>query len=201
MNYTIDNIGMKIINKNFGRNEEGTNKSQNKLRSALILELDMVTNNFIEAFDNLKVAIVKSDESDIWYSLSMLIYTREHILELLDQIKKLIENSQDNIEVSGLEMLLGDYSEINKNKLRKNLGRGLREWFENTEKDPILENNVFERSSIPNLDVKQMIRHFDPETYELTFFENTYDLKKFHDVVKDIKRNIDEIYRENYLAF
>ncbi len=192
---------MKIINKNFGRNEEGTNKSQNKLRSALILELDMVTNNFIEAFDNLKVAIVKSDESDIWYSLSMLIYTREHILELLDQIKKLIENSQDNIEVSGLEMLLGDYSEINKNKLRKNLGRGLREWFENTEKDPILENNVFERSSIPNLDVKQMIRHFDPETYELTFFENTYDLKKFHDVVKDIKRNIDEIYRENYLAF
>ncbi|MFW5927993.1 MAG: hypothetical protein ACOCSL_02230 [Thermoplasmatota archaeon] len=124
-------------------------------------------------------------------------------MELLDQIKYLIEDEQYNTEIMNLKLLLESYSEsdINKNGLRKNFGRYVKEWFENTDKEPILEHNVFEKSSIPNLDVSQMIRHFDPETFELTFLEETYDLKKFEDLVIDINKSIDEIYRENYIAF
>ena len=203
MNYTIDDVGLKVIGEEFSINDNDIYKNQNKLKSALILELEMLTNNFIEAFDDLRYALTKDDESKIWYSLSMLTYTRKHIWQLLELIKTLFENEVDDTEIVELEYLLEEYSDIDtdEDELEGNFGKELKKWLENTDKNPILENNIFEKKSLPDLDVNQMIRHFDPDTYELTIFEETIDLKRFHGIVKDIKKDIDEIYRENYLAF
>lgn len=202
MNYTLDDIGIKIVDKEISRND-GIYRDQERLKSALILELEMLTNNFIEAFDGLKIAVEKSDECKIWYSLSMLIYSRENILQVLDQMKSLFDDKRDDVEIGDLRDLLGKYTDkgIKEDEMIGDFGKQIRNWVERSEKDLILEYNVFEKTSIPNLDVRQMIKHFDPETFELTIFDKKFELEKLNEMVKDINENIDDIYRKNYLAF
>lgn len=196
----LGNIGIIEMNRAFIQ-EEGYQKII-KLKSALISELDILSDLFIKAFNDLEIACERNEEIKIWYSVDMLVSTEKNITELLEQLNEIFENNPDLTPTDGIKSLLDIYiqSDMKKNKRIDHLGENLKEWIENLESDNIIENHIFEKRSIPNFDVKQVLRHFDPETYEFTYIDKTYDIKKAHEEILKIKDSLDEIFRENYLS-
>ncbi len=175
-------------------NEEG-DTYKIKMKRALIYELDMMSTLSRRAFKALEISIKKGDEDRIWYHIHMLLFTYSSISELLQQIERL---SKEIIKTKEFKHLFGSNSgfNIDKDELFDHFGRNLEDWIMNIE-GHIIENYIFEKRSVPNLDVKQMLRHFDPNTFELTFRDKTYNLKGEQKRVMHITQNLEEIYRKN----
>ncbi|MFW6040717.1 MAG: hypothetical protein ACOC85_02660 [Thermoplasmatota archaeon] len=172
-----------------------------KLRSALIKELDLQSDLASKAFEELKESIKKGDENQIWYSIHMFLSTSGYISELLKEMEKLSDKNSDCIELDELTSLLelSKDLKIKQQELVENFGEELERWVVRPENNLVIENHIFQKKSVPNLDVKNMLRHFDPETYEMTFRDETYDLKEHQEEIKKVKENVEEIYRKNLL--
>lgn len=192
------NIGVRTQKKALMKGIEERYEHAKDLRFALITELDMLSRLSIKAFDDLEQAIELGDETRIWYSIYMMLYTHEHIRELLEEIKKLSE--EDPMMMDELSTLL-DYDSglsTEKNALREHFGKGIEEWILGTDSERTIENYIFVKESLPSMHAKGMLRHFDPETYEFIFRDNVYDLKNEHEKIKKIKEEIDRIYIKNF---
>lgn len=170
-----------------------------KLKSALIIELDFQSNLASMAFDELEGAVEDSDELKIWYSVHMFLSTYECISNLLEEIRVLSEKYPDILNTEDLKSL-SDIStdvDLKKKEVSNNFGMDLEKWIFEPENDRIIENHIFPEKSVPDLSTDKILRHFDPDTYQMTIRDNTYDLKQHHQVVQEIKDNIEQVYKEN----
>ncbi|MFW6041324.1 MAG: hypothetical protein ACOC85_05760 [Thermoplasmatota archaeon] len=170
-----------------------------KIEYAFISELDMLSSLSMKAFEDLDRAIKRSDECGIWYSIHMLLFTYGGISRLLSQIIKLSEKNPNSPKVQDLKSFNEIYSKlsIKQDELMENFGKNLEGWIVDPRNNRIMDNYIFERSAVPSMDVTQMLRHFDPETYELTFRNKTYDLKQDQQEVQKIKQNVEDLYMKN----
>lgn len=196
----MNNSGSIMSKEKVFIQEEGeTNIQLRKLKSALISELEFQSNLALNAFEDLDQAIKRSDENKVWYSIHMFLFTSRCISGLLDQIKKLSKDNPNSLKTEDLSLLLEISSDlqIKKGELFEHFGERLEEWVLDSSYNRIIENHMFQKKSFPNLEIRQLLRHFDPETYEVTFRDNTYNLKEQREEIKEVKENIEEIYRNS----
>ena len=198
----LDNVNVPKYHEGMIISEkEGAFECQKKLKSVLISELDLQSKLASEAYKELETALEEGDELKIWYSAQMFLFTSEKISDLLDKIKELSEKNCDDLETRDLKALSKMYSDlmmIKPNDLSENFGEKLKEWTLDPNNDRIIENHIFKKKSIPNLSVAHLLRHFDPETYELSLRNKTYDIKRQYGLIQNIKKSIEDIYRENF---
>jgi len=200
MNQTNINIESKQKEDNLIGNELDRKTNLNKLKSALISELDFQIDLASRAFDDLEDAIEESDEVKVWYFVHIFLFTSERISELLEKSKELCELYEDSIELQELKSLLEMSSDqkMRRNGLIENFADELEEGVLDPNNLLVMENHIFQKHEFPDLDLTQMFRHFDPETYEMSLRGKTYDLREYHDEVQKMKQNLEEIYRENH---
>ncbi len=171
-----------------------------KLKAALISELDFQLDLASRAFRELEKNIEENDELKTWYSAHMFLFTSRCIWDLLEKIKKLLEEHSDYIESEDLKSLskIFPYLEFRNSDANENHAEELERWVLDPENDRIIENHIYRKKSGIAIDVKQVLRHFDPETYEMTFKDKTYDLKEQHEEIQEIKQYVEDIYKENF---
>jgi len=194
----LENIVPKSQSEIITKEKEGVEYLK-KLKSALISELDLQAKFASLAFNELETALEEGDELKIWYSLQMFLFTSERISSLLEKIKELSEKNPNELETKDLNSLSKIYPDmvIKQNDFSGQFGEKLKKWVLDPNDDNIIENHIFNKKSIPNLSVDHLLRHFDPENYELSLRNKTYDIKRQYGLMQDIKESIEEIYREN----
>ncbi len=74
-------------------------------------------------------------------------------------------------------------------------GKELENWALSEERSEITEKNVIPRGYISSFSEEDMIRHLDPETVELTFRGDTYDLMAYYEEILELKEKIEEMSR------
>lgn len=193
-----DNVSQNMAylkTKNQTINVEEMKDYRTKLKKVLIYELDMMSTLSMNAFNALEQSIKKGDEDQIWYHIHMLLFTYSSISELLQQMEIMAGHILETQEFQYLNDNKYGFS-INKDELFDHFGRNLEDWIIDLD-GSIIENHIFEKKSIPSLDVTQMLRHFDPETYELTFRDEIYNLKEDQKIVMNIKQKVEDIYSKN----
>ncbi len=193
-----DNVSQNMAylkTKNQTINVEEMKDYRTKLKKVLIYELDMMSTLSMNAFNALEQSIKKGDEDQIWYHIHMLLFTYSSISELLQQMEIMAGHILETQEVQYLNDNKYGFR-INKDELFDHFGRNLEDWIIDLD-GSIIENHIFEKKSIPSLDVTQMLRHFDPETYELTFRDEIYNLKEDQKIVMNIKQKVEDIYSKN----
>ncbi len=186
----------KIKMGKIGESEEVISDQMKGIHSVLLREMELQCDLALTSYEELEESIKGFENDKLWHSIHAFLDTTSKISELVALCKKAINDHGGGEE---LRMILDSTrnSKLSDPALKRfsiSYRDRLEEWAKQTEK--IVEKNVIEKGCISGIDEKDMLRHFDPETYELTIRGQSYDLKGYYQEISVMKDKINDVSEE-----
>ncbi|MEF8874950.1 MAG: hypothetical protein V5A88_09840 [Candidatus Thermoplasmatota archaeon] len=186
--------------KRAGKNHDSLSGPERNLNSAIIKEMELQCDLALKGFDELEKALSECDDEKVWYSIHSFFSSAARISELLKLGEKAIEKNRENDDLRKL-MKISNSSLLSNPKWGRaigDFGEKLEEWATKTDRTHIGEKNVIPKGCVSEMDEEDMLRHFDPETYEFTLRGETYDLKKCQEKISEVKDVIEDLARKSF---
>lgn len=179
-----------------GKSKGVISESMKSLQSALLREMELQCDLALTSYEELEESMEEFENDKLWHSIHAFLDTTSKISELVALCEKAI-NDQGSGEVLRRVVDNSKESKLSDPALKRfsiSYRDRLEEWAKQTEK--VVEKNVIEKGCISGIDEKDMLRHFDPETYDLTIRGQSYNLKSYYQEISKIKDKIDDVAEE-----
>ncbi|MFW6144155.1 MAG: hypothetical protein ACOC55_01105 [Candidatus Natronoplasma sp.] len=180
------------------KTESGLKLGKEKLKKAVMMEIEHTTNIACRAFEEMEEAVEMADNEKIWFSV-------HSFLSAVYQLSKLVRSGRERLmEGDGLEylgsLLDEDYSFLKTESkgVFDDFRSNFEDWVLDEERTQILEKNVIPKGLVFGMNEEDMLRHLDPETYELTMRGETYDLLEYQKDILQMKKKMDHLVEKSF---
>ncbi|GEM_PF-3509166 len=186
--------------KRTNKNHELSPAPVGNLNRAIIKEMELQCDLALKGFEELERSLKEHDEEKIWYSIHSFFSAAARISELLKLGEKTMEKHGYSDDLKEL-ISVPNVSYLSHSKLEStfsSFGEDLKKWAIKPERTHIGERNVIAKGCVSGMEEENMLRHFDPESYEFTVRGKTYELKRYHEIILEVKDVIENLARRSF---